>query len=274
MELQQTNKFGTLQRCRHCLEQAMGSNCYLHIHSPPYVEPAENLYKDLVYAYDNGAKYIVVLDTNENWSTGCLTEEHFQAMRDFWEYIKNNPRKLYKATERVAYQLPESYAYGFRGPLDKIWGVWEADMTSFMISTSVGIMLEKYGSKLDIIYDEPPEPGRTFPYSKTILWNDPAPVADAWSSFSPWPDLTPDRAPTSTDKPIQTAPSTFLPSPTFSPTLTDSPMPQAKFTQTPEQKWALNFQGNYFLVAVTLAACFLGATFIVRRRRGIALNSN
>ena len=243
---------------------------------PPYMEPAEDLYKDLVYAYDNGAKYIVVLDTNEDWSAGCLTEEHFQAMRDFWEYIKNNPRKLHQVNERVAYQLPESYAYGFRGPLDKIWGVWEADMTSFMISTSVGIMLERYGSKLDIIYDEPPEQGRTYAYSKIVNWDDYATVADAWPSFSPWPGLTPDPTPTPTEIPDQNSSATPLASPILSPISTDSLMPHATFTQTPEQKWTLGFSNGYLFVAVAVvvAGCFVGVAFVVRRRRRFAEKGN
>ncbi len=234
---------------------------------PPYMESSEKLYDDLVYAYDNGAKYIVVLDTNQDWTRGVLTNEHYKAIREFWEYMQSNPRKGYLATERVAYQLPEAYAYGFRGPLDKIWGAWEADMTSFMISTSVSIMLDRYDSKLDIIYDEPPQAGRTYAYNKIVLWNDYAAVADVWPSFSPWPGLTPDPTPTPTESPNETA----LPSPSASPILsatsTDSSATQAA-SQTPDQKWTFDFLNEYFLVAlaVGLVACFVGVAFVVRRK--------
>jgi hypothetical protein len=245
--------------------------------NPPYIEPAADLYKDLVYAYDNGAKYIIVLDTNENWSSGCLTEEHFQAMRDFWEYIKNNPRRYYPVTERIAYKLPTSYGYGFRGPLDKfmalgkIWGVWEVDMTSFMISTSVGIMLERYGSKLDIIYDEPPQPGRTYAYSKVVMWDDYAAVAEEWPTFSPWPGLTPEPILTPTSTPIETPINTAIPSPDQTPNPADTQPPEASPRQTHDQKKPI-FQQEYFWVATagTIVACIGTFAIIYSRKR----NSN
>jgi hypothetical protein len=231
---------------------------YTYTH-PPYMEPAADLYKDMIYAYDNGAKYIIVLDTNEDWSGGCLTEEHFQAIRDFWEYIKNNPRKQYPVTERIAYKLPPSYGCGFRGPLDKlmalgkIWGVWEADMTYFMISTSVGIMLEKYGSKLDIIYEETEQPNRTYDYSKIIRWDDPEAVADEWPTFPPWPGLTPEPTPTSDP--------------------TNSPTAEALPTQSPDQKWLAVDEYLWVAIVGTAVACF-GVAWFVYRRKSVSKRTN
>ena len=43
---------------------------------PPYIESGQELYEDLMLAYENGAKYIVVLDTNKNYTQGILEEEH------------------------------------------------------------------------------------------------------------------------------------------------------------------------------------------------------
>lgn len=36
--------------------------------NPPYIESGEELYNDLIYAYKNGAKYVAVFDSNENYS--------------------------------------------------------------------------------------------------------------------------------------------------------------------------------------------------------------
>jgi hypothetical protein len=138
---------------------------------PPYIESAEDLYNDLVLAYENGAKYIVVFDSNKNYTQGILKEEHLTALKQFWQYTQSNPRENDSISDRAAYVLPKDYAYGFRGPTDRIWGLWEADNQSEQICTTLGNLLEKYGSKLDIIYDEGLEPDNTHGYNKLYFWN-------------------------------------------------------------------------------------------------------
>ena len=136
---------------------------------PPYIGSGAELYQDLVYAYENGAEYILVYDTNEEYTEGILKTEHFQAIEQFWNYVKANPIRRDRSSDRVAYVLPMDYAYGFRGPNDKIWGLWEADAFSLEISENLGEILEEYGVKLDIIYDDGLELDGT--YSKYIFWN-------------------------------------------------------------------------------------------------------
>lgn len=138
---------------------------------PPYLESGTELYEDMVLAYNNGAKYILVFDTNKNYTHGVLEPEHLDALKQFWNYAENNPRKTDVSSERVAYVLPEGYAYGFRGPWDKIWGFWEAedDPLSYEISADVGKFLEDYDTKLDIIYDDGIVVDDT--YSKYVFWN-------------------------------------------------------------------------------------------------------
>jgi len=138
---------------------------------PPYLESGRELYYDLVLAYENGAKYIMVFDSNENYTQGILMEEHFIALKQFWHYMQNNPRENSATRNRVAYVLPKDYAYGFRGPNDKIWGLWEADNLTGQICKTLGDFMEKYGASLDIIYDEELEPDNTFGYSKLLFWN-------------------------------------------------------------------------------------------------------
>jgi len=136
---------------------------------PPYLESDEELYSDLVLAYENGAKYILVFDTNENYTHRTLTEKHLDALKRFWQYAKDNPRTSDPIRNRVAYVLPKDYAYGFRGPDDKIWGLWEADNFSLEISTKVGGFIDRYQNRLDIIYDD--GLNSSYGYSSLIFWN-------------------------------------------------------------------------------------------------------
>ena len=136
---------------------------------PPYIESGEELYNDLILAYNNGAKYILVFDTNKNYTESILEKEHFEAIEQFWQYTIDNPRSNLQADERIAFVLPKGYGYGFRGPEDKIWGLWEADDLSLEISYHLGTLLEEYGTNLDIIYDDDIKYDEF--YNKYIFWN-------------------------------------------------------------------------------------------------------
>ena len=140
--------------------------------NPPYIESGKDLYEDLVLAYENGAKYIVIFDSNEDYSGGILENEHLEAMKQFWQYIEDYPRKEEPIGERVAYVLPKDYAYGFRGPKDKIWGLWEAESIlefSEKLCTELSRLMVIYEKRLDIIYDDNLELDGI--YSKYIFWN-------------------------------------------------------------------------------------------------------
>ena len=136
---------------------------------PPYLESGDELYNDMVLAYENGAKYILVFDTNNNYTEGTLEEEHLEALEQFWQYTIDNPRNNAQIEKRVAFVLPTGYGYGFRGPEDKIWGLWEETVLSFEMSYHLGSYLEEYGMNLDIIYGN--EIVTNEIYSKYIFWN-------------------------------------------------------------------------------------------------------
>ncbi len=136
---------------------------------PPYIESGTELYNDLVLAYENEAKYILVFDSNKNYTEGILEEEHFEALEQFWQYTENNPRNNLQVEKRVAFVLPKGCGYGFRGPDDKIWGLWEADAHSLEISYHLGSLLEEYGTNLDIIIDDDIKYDDL--YSQYIFWN-------------------------------------------------------------------------------------------------------
>jgi hypothetical protein len=120
----------------------------------PYLESGSRLYDDLVLAYNNGAKYIAVFDSDEAYSQSILTADHLNALKDFWQYAKENPRTQSSGNDRVGFVLPDCYGYGFRGPNDSVWGLWPADSYSTSLSSVVGDKLIEYGAKLDIIYNQ------------------------------------------------------------------------------------------------------------------------
>ena len=137
----------------------------------PYIESGEQLYADMKLAYENGAKYIIVFDSNEGWTQGILQHEHLQAMQQFWEYAKANPQSYNSSMHRVAYVLPEHYAYGFRGPEDKIWGLFQADILTGPLCVDLNNAMEQYGNRLDIIYDDPAFPNYPAVYGQLKFWN-------------------------------------------------------------------------------------------------------
>ncbi len=140
--------------------------------NPPHIESGDELYKDLILAYDAGAKYVVVFNYPKVSTYGILEEEHLEALREFWRYVNNNPRVIYSMSDRVAYVLPKDYGYGFRGSTDAIWGLWEADELSNKIWNDVNILMEDYLLELDIIYENGKDYGNASRYRELIFWNE------------------------------------------------------------------------------------------------------
>jgi hypothetical protein len=144
-------------------------------YEPPYLESADELYYDMVLAYLSGAKYVITLNYSPEKCTpyGTLTEEHFSAMKRFWNYIHTNPHRLgvYCPTcTQIAYVLPKDYAWGFRGCEDKIWGLW-IDPLSIQMGKDVDYLLHTHHLGLDIIYDDPEYYNKMRIYSKLYFWN-------------------------------------------------------------------------------------------------------
>ncbi|MCW4034523.1 MAG: hypothetical protein NWF03_04085 [Candidatus Bathyarchaeota archaeon] len=138
----------------------------------PYLESADELYNDLLYAYMGGAKYVIVFNYAQEKITpyGTLTEEHFDALERFWSYVKANPRSGKSDFAQVGYVLPKDYGWGFRGDEDKVWGFW-LDELSTKIGTDVNYLLHTYHIGLDIIYDDPKYYDNFSQYDKLIFWN-------------------------------------------------------------------------------------------------------
>jgi hypothetical protein len=139
----------------------------------PYLESGEELYSDLKLAYNTGAKYAVVFSYPVIGHYGILTEEHFDAMKDFVNYIHSNPREQGVIQGEVAYVLPEDYGFGFRNPRDKIWGLWDADGLSEKVWNDVNMLIDQYDSRLDIVYSDPEGWGAVKSrYSQLFFWNE------------------------------------------------------------------------------------------------------
>ncbi len=158
---------------------------------PPYMESGPQLYNDMVLAYENGAKYIIVFDSNENYTQSVLQQGQLDAMNQFWQYVQANPRIIGPVSDRTAYVLPADYAYGFRGPDDKIWGLWGPDSITNSICMNVSLLLQKFGTNLDLVYPDGPQTVESVGYQNVINWNDSGLLSEILNTPSASPTLSP-----------------------------------------------------------------------------------
>jgi len=141
---------------------------------PPYIESGPKILQEMLTAYSAGANYVIVfnypkyLETNQY---GILTEEHFTAMKQFWDYIHASPRNTSeKVDKQVAYVLPKDYGWGMRNIDDTIWGLWPADNIAPQIWENMNKLIQKYGLELDVVYDDA-RFNISKKYSKVYWWN-------------------------------------------------------------------------------------------------------
>jgi hypothetical protein len=182
---------------------------------PPYVESGPDLYEDMISAYQNGAKYIIVFDSNKDWTENVLQQDHFDAMKQFWQYAQTNPRMANHLSSRSVYVLPENYGDGFRGPDDTIWGLWRTDFNvaegsqnfTSNVKMSIVTFLQRLGPKLDIVYSSANQTVESIGYENVFYWNDtglipyvqtipsqsPAGNESAWQLRTPTPSVAPVR---------------------------------------------------------------------------------
>ncbi len=142
----------------------------------PYIVSGNQLYTDLVSAYNAGAKYVTIFDhPDTNYSDyGILTDEHFEALEKFWNYVKENPSKHGSVKASTVYVLPENFGFGFRNSNDKIWGLWngDADERTEKIWNDVNMLVEKYGFRLDIVFSDPEyNEELQWKYHEVFFWN-------------------------------------------------------------------------------------------------------
>jgi hypothetical protein len=124
----------------------------------PYLTDGPEMFEQMKTAYKAGAEYVIVFNYSEDMSGpyGILQEEHFQALERFWNEAVQNPAEVHgDDNAETLLVLPENYGWGMRNPNDVIWGIWEPNATSNQIWTQVQNKLDHYGSKLDIVYEDP-----------------------------------------------------------------------------------------------------------------------
>jgi len=147
-------------------------------HEPPYLASGPEIYEEMVTAYDAGAKYVVTFNFPKHPETnpyGVLAEEHFVAMQRFWDYVQTPPRRgSADAGGQVAFVLPKDYGWGTRRTEnfieDRIWGYWPEDQTTLIVGKNMRTLLNLYGLKLDIIYDDPQFSYQEM-YEQIYYWN-------------------------------------------------------------------------------------------------------
>jgi hypothetical protein len=172
--LSSTQQIGMCRGAANMQGKDWGAIILWKYYEPPYVGSGQEMYDEMVTAYNAGAKYVIVFnyprypDTNPY---GVLTEEHFEAMKNFNEYTRAHPRDIGKIEDHVALVLPKDYGWGARWQNDNIWGLWPADDKTTLIWENMNKLTQKYGSELDIIFDD----ARFNPqgkYSTMYLWNE------------------------------------------------------------------------------------------------------
>lgn len=131
------------------------------------------MFEDMLVSYETGAKYIIIF----NYPTdppgnpyGILSNEHFEAMQQFWSYIEQRPEDYGKTEANAVLVLPNSYGWGMRHPDDRIWGYWGPDENSVRIWELSEKLLEQYDLALDIVYDDSRFP-ITDMYQEVYYWN-------------------------------------------------------------------------------------------------------
>ena len=141
-------------------------------YDPPYLASGPEILEDMLTAYETGAKYVIVFNYPTYPETnpyGILWDEHFSAMQQFWKHIHEHPEDYGKTKGQVAFVLPKDYGWGMRWSTDNIWGLWPADNSSSVIWENMNKLIDRYGLRLDILYDDPRF--RFDEYSKVYYWN-------------------------------------------------------------------------------------------------------
>jgi hypothetical protein len=142
----------------------------------PYLDSGNQIYGQMLTAYEAGAKYIVIFNYPilQGNDYGVMNSDHFMALQRLWNDIKSQhdtqPIPDLSAPNAVLV-LPHDYGWGMRRPDDVIWGFWGPDNKTLTIAEITGTLLNQYGTQLDIIYDDPAYPLSQVNYQKVYYWN-------------------------------------------------------------------------------------------------------
>jgi hypothetical protein len=138
----------------------------------PYLDTGDEIYNQMLNSYEAGAKYITVFNYPyiQGNSYGVMTDQQFIALERFWNDI-NNKKFVDRSAPEAALVLPKNYGWGMRSPNDTIWGFWPADDKSPQIGLAVSTLLARYGSSLDIVFEDSTYPVTNGGYHNVYFWN-------------------------------------------------------------------------------------------------------
>ena len=130
------------------------------------LESGSELYDDLILSYNSGAKYAVVFDyaltslpsaqvmvPYQPYEYGILQDQHFEALKNFWTYIQQNPSTHGSQKADVALVVPQDLSFGFRSEQDTVWG-FAGDALSRAVWSEVNSYINQYGDRVDIVYND------------------------------------------------------------------------------------------------------------------------
>ena len=143
---------------------------------PPYLDTGDAIYKQMITAYQAGAKYVILFDypyVEGGNPYGILQDEHFYALERFSNDVMAASKMMTLSGDSIAdavLVLPANYGWGMRSQNDTIWGFWEPDAKSTQVWSSTRLLLFQYGIHLDIVYDDPAFPV-TGKYEHVYFWN-------------------------------------------------------------------------------------------------------
>lgn len=140
----------------------------------PYLDTGDEVYRQMLSAYQAGAKYVILFDYpyNETNPYGVLQDEHFYALEKFSSDVMatSKMRTISESKADAVLVLPQNYGWGMRKQDDTIWGFWGPDDKSPQVWSISRKLLTQYGVHLDIVYDDPAFPvmGK---YEHVYFWN-------------------------------------------------------------------------------------------------------
>ena len=136
-----------------------------------YLEPPSQMYSDMVLAYNCGATYISIYDSSQNYVNTTLTPDYKNELKNFWNYVQQNPDKHGSQKATVAVVLPQDYGFGFRSQDDSVWQYHNATSWTQQLYMNVTSLLSQYKSAIDIVYNDPQlQNAIKSEYKKILYW--------------------------------------------------------------------------------------------------------
>ena len=68
---------------------------------------------------------------------------------------KNAPSNADYKNVKTAYVLPTDYGFGFRTPVDSVWGLWGGDNQTQKIYNDVNSLIQQKSANFDVVCDYP-----------------------------------------------------------------------------------------------------------------------